>query len=117
WTAHNISADAELQDTTIKINPELGDILLNNLLSNATRHNYPGGRISIVLMQKVLKVSNTSVQKGLLHDKLFQRFNSSGETGHNGLGLSIIKQICDASGFDVEYHFSNEIHTFEINFK
>jgi len=116
WLAHNISTEADLQNQVIQINPELGEILLNNLISNATRHNYAGGKIKIALTDKMLKVENTSHQKELLREKLFQRFNNSGGTSQNGLGLSIIKQICDVSGFKINYSYSNDMHAFEIIF-
>lgn len=117
WLVHNISTEAKLENAVIQMNPELGDILLNNLFSNATRHNFAGGKIKIVLTAKMLKVENTSHQLELLKDKMYQRFNNSGGTTQSGLGLSIIKQICNVSGFKVDYNYSNDMHAFEISFE
>jgi signal transduction histidine kinase len=118
WQAQQISVQPLLQPARISMNPELADILLNNLLSNATRHNYTGGYISIILNEKVLEISNTS-HEGALDDRaLFQRFYKPSQNAqHNGLGLSIIRQICDSSGFPIQYRFEEERHFFRVSFE
>src|SRR5207244_9063407 len=100
-------------DSNIKMNSELADILLNNLLSNATRHNVSGGNIKIEMTKKSLCVSNSSLQKALDPVRLYSRFyKQEGTAGQNGLGLSIIKQICDVSGFKIDYSFKDADHSF-----
>jgi signal transduction histidine kinase len=95
----------------------LADILLNNLFSNATRHTPAGGAIGIQLQEKSFSVSNTAAGSSLDADKLFLRFSKGGQaTDQYGLGLSIIRQIADVSGIQVDYRFSNGLHIFTISF-
>jgi signal transduction histidine kinase len=117
WQNQQIDIRYSLEKAVVVMNPELADILLNNLLSNATRHNFEGGSININLTRKELKISNTSKEPELDREQLFQRFyKSSGKNEHNGLGLSIIRQISDSSGFAISYSFREFIHSFSIKF-
>jgi len=113
WTANNINVLTNLNPATIKANPELIDILLNNLLSNAGRHNVEGGDISISLNPGRLTIANTAKQNELNTKKLFSRFYKEAQySKHNGLGLSIVKQICDHSDLHITYDFIDQHHSF-----
>lgn len=115
WQAQQIEVTSSLHESAFFMNSELADILINNLLSNATRHNYEQGSIHILLTANRLTVSNTSRGGALDKSKLFQRFYKPSQTKEdNGLGLSIISQICDASGLTVHYNFDNGRHSFII---
>jgi K+-sensing histidine kinase KdpD len=60
-------------------------------------------------------VTNSSKQPQLHEDNLFQRFyKPSQSNNNNGLGLSIIKQICDASGLSLSYNFKEDQHSFSV---
>jgi len=118
WKNRQMTEKVNMQPVVIKSNEQLVDILLNNLLSNATKHNYPNGSISITLQHKKLIVTNTS-NEGVIDEKiLFKRFSKANISADGyGLGLSIIKQICDASGFVCIYNFSEpNVHSFIIEF-
>lgn len=116
WQNQDISVSSSLQDAKVNLNTELADILLNNLLSNATRHNFPGGVIDIDLKEKALTISNSSNEKELNSKQMFLRFFSQDKKSrYNGLGLSIIKQICDVSGLTVRYSFINAQHRFTLS--
>ena len=115
WQSQNISVSTSLADVLVNMNNELADILLNNLLSNATRHNFSGGFIKIELTSRQVKITNSSVQNQLDPERLFSRFYKQNENGKNGLGLSIIKQICDISGFKIAYVFNNNAHSFVVS--
>ena len=117
WQAKELTVQSDLQPTIVSMNRELAEILLNNLLSNATNHNYAGGRLSIALSNDALTVSNTSTEPVLDSNRLFQRFyKTATTTAANGLGLSIIQQIADASGFSIQYCFQDQLHQFTIYF-
>ena len=116
WQNQNISVSSSLGDATVSLNNELTDILLNNLLSNATRHNFSNGSIKIVLKEKTLEISNSSKEKELNSKQMFLRFFSQDKKSrYNGLGLSIIKQICDVSGFTIRYLFTGNEHRFVLS--
>jgi len=115
--ARNINVTAKLIDRQILINPILADVLLNNLFSNAIHHNTPNGEIWIALNENSLLIRNTSNEETLDEAKLFRRFYRSKKSKEsNGLGLSIIKQICDVSGFKIMYKFYSSSHEFIIEF-
>ena len=116
WQNQGISVSSSLADATVSLNNELTDILLNNLLSNATRHNFSNGCIKIVLKEKTLEISNSSKEKELNSQQMFLRFFSQDKKSrYNGLGLSIIKQICDVSGFSIRYLFTGNEHRFILS--
>lgn len=113
WENDRMNITASLQPSGITANPELIDILLNNMLSNAGRHNTVGGKISVTLLSGKLEIANTAKVNGLDTQRLFSRFYK--ELQHsksNGLGLSIVKQICDHSGIAVKYAFTDQQHIF-----
>lgn len=115
WQAQQIEVTASLNKSVFSMNGELADILINNLLSNATRHNHEHGSIRMFLNANHLIVSNTSRGDTLDPSKLFQRFYKPSQTKEdNGLGLSIISQICEASGLAVHYEFDSGWHSFTI---
>jgi signal transduction histidine kinase len=117
WQSRGITTNVCTSNVEVKMNPDLADILLNNLLSNATRHNYEGGNISIELDEDALKVSNSSHQPALDPEKVFDRFyKPTGNNEHNGLGLSIIRQIVNASNFSTEYGYEDGRHSFLVKF-
>lgn len=116
WQNENISVTSSLEDAKVNLNTELADILLNNLFSNATRHNFPNGCIRIDLKERELKISNSSNVKELNSEQMFLRFFAQDKKSrYNGLGLSIIKQICDVSGFNIQYSFAEGQHRFRLS--
>ena len=114
WQGKNITVTAELEEASITMHASLADVLLNNLLSNATKHNKENGIIHIQLKQGMLGISNTGALEALNQQLLFTRFYKAGAANENhGLGLSIVKQICEVSGCSIGYRFENEqLHLF-----
>ncbi|MGV8934896.1 MAG: sensor histidine kinase [Gallionellaceae bacterium] len=75
-------------------------IVVANLIRNAFT-NTPAGLITISVEDKSLTVTDTGIG---IHseqiDKIFQRhFKGSGSTG-SGIGLSLVKRICDRYGWE-----------------
>ena len=116
WQNQNIAVSTSIDTLHVNMNNELADTLLNNLFSNATRHNFPHGFIRVRLSGKQLTIANSGVQKKLDDQRLFSRFYKQSEgSAHNGLGLSIIKQICDVSGLTIHYLFNDQQHAFIVD--
>ena len=114
----NLTVTKELNTTNIRSNKELVDILITNLLNNAIRYNKQNGSINIKLEHHILYISNLSFVPELDSQRVFQRFYRHTDTKQdgNGLGLSIIKQICELSGFSISYSYTVDRHEFLVRF-
>ena len=116
WISNAIKLSTQLAPAEIRTNPELIEILLSNLISNAGRHNYENGSIFIELNDFQLIISNTGSLNALDSEKLFQRFYKEAQhSQHNGLGLSIVKQICEQLNILIRYSFENNLHCFTLS--
>jgi len=91
----------------VSANRSLIDILVSNLLSNAIRHNVPGGQLHVTLTAHQLTVENTGRPQALPADQLFARLRPRPDRppGSVGLGLPIARQICETCGFLLSYHY------------
>jgi signal transduction histidine kinase len=114
--AKNLQLHLDLSPTDQTLSKTLLDILLNNLLSNAVRHNLPGGDIYITLKQQALSIQNTGKPDALDGDTIFQRFQKSAESEGSGLGLTLARQICENYGLTLTYEFKKDLHTFTVEF-
>lgn len=112
--ALNVTAD--LGEKELMTSTYLVDILLNNLLGNAIRHNRAGGEIKIKLTDAFLVIQNTGSTGPLKHDEIFARFHKSSESEGSGLGLTISRQICENLNFALNYSYQSTYHTFSVNF-
>lgn len=112
----NLRITSELNQKDIYASRYLADILLNNLISNAIRHNYAGGEINIHLTADSLIISNTGENAALHDDDIFKRFHKSSSSEGSGLGLTISRQICENFGFSLNYQFISPYHSFTILF-
>jgi signal transduction histidine kinase len=101
----------------VQLNAALAEILLNNLLSNAIRHNCEHGKVTVILTAARLTLRNTGKPPQLPTEQLFQRFKKSNQSADSiGLGLAIVKQICDLNAFRVSYHYQEGWHQLEVVF-
>lgn len=119
---HDINLETVFKsDLNIEADKVLAEILIRNLIQNAIRHNINGGEIFIETLSKTLIISNTGKDMTPLpsHD-IFQKFTKKSNTSDSiGLGLNIVKAICNSYGYTVSYTFNRERkhHTFIVYFK
>ena len=100
-----------------EMDESLAGILLGNLLKNAFIHNTAGGTISVKTDGRTLTIANTGAATKLDDSKIFERFyHSADKKSSTGLGLSLVKAICNLYGFDLKYSFVDGKHTFSITF-
>jgi signal transduction histidine kinase len=106
------------QHIVLNANPELLDILCNNLLRNAVIHNIPSGYIKIQLTANHLIIENTGRPLTIDPQLLFERFQTGDDKTKKttGIGLAIVKQICDLHGYKINYIYHNQIHKLSITF-
>ena len=116
---HSKNIELELTLNTLEINASkyLIDVLINNLFSNAIRHNETGGIIRIIINDKKLLFQNSGEQKALIDSIVFERFYKGKTSEGTGLGLAIMKNICNLYGFEIIYKYVNGLHSFEITFE
>lgn len=100
------------EEFELKMNRQLADILVSNLLSNAINHNVSGGKIQVKIHANGFSICNTGQANKLNNETIFNRF-AKGNTKTFGLGLAIVKDICDTNSLTIQYDKS-EMHCFKI---
>jgi len=100
----------------VNLHPLLAESLVSNLVGNAVKYNYPGGRISLRITSNEFSISNTSQLPAIKPEDLFRRFSKSSaeSAGSNGLGLAIVKKIVDTGHMQISYRASDGMHQFVI---
>ena len=112
----NIELIHLLEDKQITASRYLIEILINNLFSNAIKHNPVDGKLYIRLTQRDLRFQNTGDHNTLNSDEIFERFKKGKNSDGTGLGLTIAKNICSQYGYSLNYSFESPYHTFKITF-
>lgn len=102
---------------TLLANDELMASLVSNLLRNAYIHSLSHSTIDVYIKEGALSIANTSEGEALDASRLFDRFyrGSHSKKHSNGLGLSIVKAICETSHLKVEYTFEQGKHIFTVS--
>lgn len=106
-----------IQHKEVFVSSSLMEILISNLLSNALSYSPVKGSVSISLTDEYLEIGNEGSPLTFEESKLFTRFGkgSPGLSG-NGLGLSIVKQICISYEWNIAYRYAENQHFFKISF-
>jgi signal transduction histidine kinase len=112
----NLKVDTVLSPVHLFSSRQLLDILINNLFSNAIRHNSDGGQINIRLTENSLTFSNTSNYPALKEDLVFERFYKDPSSEGTGLGLAILRQVCNRQHYELKYSYEKSLHIFHISF-
>jgi signal transduction histidine kinase len=116
--SQNIQLTVMLEPVVTQFHHHLADIIISNLVNNAIRYNIENGSISINLKTNQLIIANTSHLPDLDAAKVGNRFyrHPATKPDGNGLGLSIVKQICTVAGYTFTYHFKDNQHYLSIGF-
>ena len=74
--------------------------IIDNLLSNALKYNKPGSYVKVFYKEKTLFIEDGGI--GIKNPKkVFERFYKENQRGI-GIGLHIVKKLCDSLGIDIE---------------
>ena len=112
---NNISIEKIMAgDIIVKMNESHLSILLSNLLSNSIKHNRENGKIILSITKTQLIIKNSGSNTPLDPAHLFDRFSKTSDS--YGLGLSIIKKICEVYKYDISYNYEDAMHVFTVQF-
>lgn len=115
-TIRGINVDKQLRACTLTMDAGLAEILVNNLVKNAVKHNIQNGTIRIILSPVEVTIENSGLPFNGNADMLLERF-AKGKNGNIGIGLAIVKQICELYNFRISYTISEQAeHKISISF-
>jgi len=103
-------------DFEVEMSETLAEILVANLVQNAIRHNLPNGYIKLSIFPNEFTIENPGKPLQQSVGMAFKRFKRESEVEESlGLGLSIVKRICEQSDLDVFYEQSGEQHRLKVS--
>lgn len=95
----------------------LASVLVDNLISNAIKYTLDDGEIIINAFSNKLEISNSGEKAISEPYKLYNRFYRENKSIKSlGLGLSIVKKVCEIYNYSINYSFKNKQHIFTIDF-
>ncbi len=101
--AKGIEVVSEIEPSKMYIAESRAELLFSNLLSNAIKYSMPESTIRLTLKDDSFCIKDEGV--GIANEKLdaiFELYSRDSQiAGGFGIGLSIVKQICDAHGIEV----------------
>ncbi|RSK42180.1 sensor histidine kinase [Hymenobacter perfusus] len=101
----------------VPLDEALARLLLNNLLSNAIRHNQPGGEIRLQLTPEFLLLENTGHAPTAPVEELFGRFKKGNAALDSiGIGLAIVRRISELYGHRISYTYAEGWHRIRLDF-
>lgn len=118
----NISIKTSLeQDCVIMSDSYLISIVFNNLISNAIKYSKNDGKIDLILESEtnqfsfLVKDNGVGISKEDLN-KIFDSFYRSNPSSHpeikgTGIGLSIVKRLCDSLGIRIVIESEEKLGT------
>ena len=113
-----LTVQLSLAPNRLEINSFLAETLVTNLLTNAVKYNLPGGMLRICLDENQLVVANSGELAEIPASELTNRFaRGQSHTEGLGLGLAMVKEICEKTGWRIEIGFEKKIWTVTIEFK
>ena len=114
-----LKLQTEIKDKVmVKMHPFIAEIMVNNLLGNAIKHNLKGGWIKIKLDFHRMTIENSGPSLRQDPGELIERFKKESDKPESvGLGLAIVNQICKTYQFSFGYATDECKHTTTIDFK
>jgi len=96
-----LTVDVE-SNMVAEANHILLEIMLTNLIKNAFVHNIQHGTVNISLKANNLEIINSRQSLPIERERLFKRFGKQSDNKAGlGLGLSIVKEICEIHGWQI----------------
>lgn len=100
-----ISISNNIKELKVKSNLNGVDRIIDNILTNACKYNNKKGEVYIYVQDKQVVIEDTGI--GIKNIKnVFQRYYKENENGL-GIGMSIVKQLCDI--LDIDIYIESEV--------
>ena len=101
----------------VKINSLLANLIVNNLVSNAIKHNRENGQLEIELNDQEFIIKNTGYDQEFSNDIIFNRFVKGKHNAQSiGIGLALVKKVVKVYGYKIDYSYDGFWHIFKIKF-
>ncbi len=122
WTAKGIEMDMECSEYTIEADGELLKHVWINLLDNAVKFSPENGKVTVSVKEegKFLSVSVSNngpdippEKIGRIYNKFYQADESHSSEG-NGIGLAVVRKICDLHSGTISAESSGGTTTFTV---
>lgn len=112
-----IDINIQVKSTLILTDKNGLEIVIDNLISNAIKHNKKITDINIYLEDDILYISDNG--EGIKSQNIYQVFDkyyqSDNEVKGFGIGLNIVKEFCDKYKIDIKIDSSEKGTTFSLN--
>ena len=117
YVSRNITCTINSEPLVVRMNESLASTLIINLLKNAYIHTPENGNIKVNIHNRTLSVFNNG-DTPLDSDHIFDRFyQGTKKEGSTGLGLALVKAICNYYELNIEYRFEQMQHCFSVRWK
>lgn len=116
----SLTIETSYEDFELNANATLMGILLSNLVQNALRYAPFSDKIRINVTPCFVEIRNSGEPLSFSKDKLFERFqkgNTMAASDGNGLGLAIVRKICNICHYTIHYNYQGNQHCFTLNFR
>ena len=99
-----ITFDVQLEGIIFAIPKAQATLLFGNLIGNAIKYSSPKSTITISLKDKILSIKDEGIGiEEVKQNEIFKKFKRGTEySGGFGVGLSIVKSICDEYGVKIK---------------
>lgn len=101
------------RDACLRLPESVLRILLGNLIGNAFAHT-TAGSVHVGVEGERLFIANAAGLPDQVRDTLFQPFSRGDASAGHGLGLSIVRRLCDRYGVDLRIETTAETTTVSI---
>jgi len=112
----DMNIEANLKEVFFMGNQESWRVVVENIFDNALR--YAKSKITVILNEEdglLIKNDGPLLEENKI--KSFFKPYEKGETGQFGLGLSIVKRVCNVYGYEVTAFNQNDLVVFKIDLK
>ena len=110
----DIKVYTELKNIKVLADKNVVKRIIDNLLSNAFKHNIKNGYVKVITEDKKLIIENTSKPVKDVN-KIFEPFYRESERG-TGLGLSVVKKLSQELGWKIEANYGDGVFKIVVKF-